>query len=216
MLLNSAGFLLGVIVLALLYGIVRTLMLGRYWFQAWMKGNAVIAGLLLATVLALAMWDIASYTPFQHDSVVAEVSIRKTAEQQFQVNLRNEDIAEDFLIRGDMWQLDTRMILWSGLMSMLGMKPAFRLDRLSGRYFTLEQETGSERTVHSLDHSRTPFDIWSLTAEQDWLPWIEARQGVGVYMPLVDGSEFLVQMRGNGLEVSAVNEVAKKAMFGWK
>ena len=216
MLLNSAGFLLGVLILALLYGVVRTLMLGRYWFQAWMKGNAVIVGLLLAAVLALAMWDVATYTPFEHDSLVAEVSIRKTGEQQYQVKIRNEDMTNEFLIRGDMWQLDTRMIIWSGLMNMLGMKPAFRLDRLSGRYFTLEQENSAERTAHTLDQSHSPCDIWALTAQQDWLPWIEARQGVGVYMPLVDAAEFLVQMRGNGLEVSPADDVAQKAMFAWK
>lgn len=216
MLINSAGFLLGVLVLALVYGAVRTLMLGRYWFHAWMKGNAAILGIVLAAFMVLAMWDVSSYTPFAHDTRVAEVSIKKTGAQQYQVAVSNDEMTDEFLIRGDMWQLDTRIIIWSGLLNMLGMKPAYRLDRLSGRYFTLEQETGSERTVYTLEQSKTPFDIWDLTVQRSWLPWIEARQGVGVYMPLVDAAQFTVRMRGNELLVVPVNDVAQKAMFAWK
>lgn len=216
MLLNSAGFLLGVLLLALMYGAIRTLMLGRYWFHSWMRGNAAIIGIVLAVMMILLMWDLSSYTPVEHDSRVADVTVAKAGAQQYRVRVSNDDMSEEFMIRGDMWQFDIRMIVWSGLPSLLGMKPAYRLDRLSGRYFTLEQETGSERTVYTLDRSGTPFDIWELTAHRSWLPWIEARQGVGVYMPLVDSAEFNVRLRGNELVVIPVNDVAQKAMFDWK
>ncbi len=216
MLLNSAGFLFGVLFLALVYGAVRTLSLWRYWFPAWIKGNAAIVGIAIAACMVMTMWDVSSYSPYDHDTRIVEVSIKKTGSQQFEVAISNDEMTGDFLIRGDMWQLDTRIIIWSGLLSMLGLKPAYRLDRLSGRYFTLEQETASERTVYTLEQSKTPLDIWSLTARSSWLPWIEARQGVGVYMPLVDAAEFSVRIRGNELLVDPVNDVAQKAMFSWQ
>lgn len=215
MFLNGAGFLLVVIVLALVLFSLKAL-IGRDWFRAWMKGNLAIAGVLFAMLVLFGMWDVSAYTPYAHDALVAEVSIQKTADQKFLVRVRNESMVVEYPLSGDMWQLDTRMIVWSGLLEILGMKPAFRLDRLSGRYFTLEQETRSERSVYSLEGSSAPLDIWELTTGHDWLPWIQARQGVGVYMPLVDGAEFLVQMRSKGLEVSPANDVAKKAMFSWK
>src|SRR5690625_7570671 len=53
---------------------------------------------------------------------------------------------QEFDLRGDQWQLDARIIKWQGFVAAMGVKPGYRLDRISGRYYTLEDERSAERT----------------------------------------------------------------------
>src|SRR5690606_40350004 len=60
-----------------------------------------------------------------------------------------------------------------------GTMPLYRLDRLSGRYLSLEQERNAGRTVYALQESRW-FDVWDWLHGRSW--WLEAQSGSAVYM----------------------------------
>jgi hypothetical protein len=220
MLFNLAGFLLLLLIILTLWTAVR-LIRSPGWFRAWMRGNLALAMIACVLFVGLISLDLISYTLLRHEVAVADVHIRALGSQQFEIDLRRSDsqresAAETYPIRGDMWQLDCKLLIWSGLAEWFGLKPSFRLDRLSGRYFTLEQETGAERTVHSLAGSASVLDLWSLAQDRSWLPLIRARQGSSVYLPLQNGAEFRVLMRASGMVAEPLNDAARQAMFSWR
>src|SRR5690625_5714508 len=56
---------------------------------------------------------------------------------------------QEFDLRGDQWQLDARIIKWQGFVAAMGVKPGYRLDRISGRYYTLEDERSARSEEHT-------------------------------------------------------------------
>ena len=67
-----------------------------------------------------------------------------------------------FMLAGDEWQLDARVLKWKGWANLLGLDAQYRLERVSGRYRDIEQERNDERTVYAL--SENPgVDLWTLS-----------------------------------------------------
>jgi hypothetical protein len=122
-----------------------------------------------------------------------------------------------FDLRGDDWQVDARVLKWSGPANLLGFSTLYRLDRISGRYTKIEDEKALPRTVHEI---RPPdlIDTWQLARDhKEWvMPWIDAVYGSATYLPMVDGAVYEVRIAPTGLIARPLNDVARKAVSGWK
>jgi len=122
-----------------------------------------------------------------------------------------------FDLRGDDWQLDARVLKWSGPANLLGFNTLYRLDRISGRYTKIEDEKTAPRTVHAM---RPPdlIDTWQLARDhKEWvMPWIDAVYGSATYVPMADGAVYEVRVSPTGLLARPLNDVARKAVAGWK
>jgi len=46
----------------------------------------------------------------------------------------------DFILNGDEWQLDARILRWEPALQILGFNTIYRLERLNGRYSKIDQE----------------------------------------------------------------------------
>ena len=115
---------------------------------------AGLAGLALFTA-----WDLTSYRALLEETPVAELTFYRQAPQQYRVELRVEDESREFLLYGDQWQLDARMIKWQSVVARLGVDPLFRLERVSGRYASVVDELNRPRSVYALGESRG-LDLW--------------------------------------------------------
>ena len=86
-------------------------------------------------------------------------------------------------LRGDEWQLDTQVLSWRGVATLLGLDANYRLHRISGRYSDIEEERQRPRSVYSLVQDRVlvngeEFDLWQLANKyQEWLHWVDAVYG---------------------------------------
>ena len=83
-----------------------------------------------------------------------------------------------FVLAGDEWQLDARVLKWKGWANLLGLDAQYRLERVSGRYRDIEQERTDERTVYAL--SENPgIDLWTMldAVIRSWLPFVDAVYG---------------------------------------
>jgi hypothetical protein len=123
---------------------------------------------------------------------------------------------ESYFIKGDLWQLDVRVISWGGPLEMIGLEPGYRLDRLSGRYISLEAERASERTVYDISGITTVADVWSVVNSNSWIPWIEARYGSATYLPMKDGALYAVSLNNQGLFAKPLNAPAESAVGSWQ
>ncbi len=202
--------------LLLLIGGVR-----RIWRRAPLRGSLQgLTGLLLlalgALVVAIAM-NLYTYQILVQEQPVAKVRFESLGPQYFRVYLLPESGSSRVLeLRGDQWQIDARVLKWTGLANLLGMKTAYRLERLSGRYRDVQQERQGVRTVYQLDNDRG-VDLWELVRKSERkLPWLDAVYGSAAYMPMVDKGQYQVSISNSGLVVRADNAVAQQAVDAWQ
>ncbi|MFE8069777.1 multidrug transporter [Marinobacteraceae bacterium S3BR75-40.1] len=184
------------------------------WFMAWLKGSAAFLLLFMAGSLAVLALNLRAYHALTDLETIAQLHAKKLGPQHWQVVLAEEEgAAHRFELRGDQWQLDARLLRFNGPLRWLGLKPAYRLDRLAGRYISLEQEQTGERTVHSL--SPEPWvDIWSL--DRKWgLPLLESQYGNATFMPLRNDALYDVRLGDTGLVAVPMNDAARQAVQSW-
>ena len=128
--------------LALLF-MLRAFNRARYRRPVACTLHTVVAALWLAIAAAVALIgvDLASYARLTYEAPVAEVRFRQAGERQFGAELLLPDGArESFVLRGDEWQLDARVLKWHGAATLMGVDTAFRLDRIGGRYRNIDEE----------------------------------------------------------------------------
>lgn len=211
----AIGFaFIGVVVLILT---VKSLF-SRGWFLGWLKGTFGICLIAVAATAGLMGWDAYSYNELLDETSVATVSFEKLGEQHYQAILVNAAGNEKrYELRGDQWQLDARIFKWGPSLAKAGLKPGYRLDRLSGRYYSLEKERHAERTVYDLNPSKTGIDLWSWwKAIDSRAPWLDALYGSATFVPMADGALYEINLSHTGLLSRPLNERAQEAVKRWR
>jgi hypothetical protein len=194
--------------------------LHRLWRRKLMRGSLQgLAGLLFISLAALAIsvaMNLYTYQVFNQEELVAEVRFEEIGPQYYRIYFSPAgEAARLFEMRGDEWQIDTRILKWNGLANILGMQTVYRLDRLSGRYRSVEQERDSLRTVHDLSSSKG-LDLWAWSREhQHSVPWIDAIYGSAAYMPMANRAQYTVTVSHSGLIIRPANSIAQQAVESW-
>jgi hypothetical protein len=117
---------------------------------------------------------------------------------------------ETYVLNGDEWQLDARVLKWRGVANLLGLDARYRLERLGGRYVEIEQERTGPRSVYALG-APPALDLWLLArAYPRWLPFVDAVYGSATYLPMADGARFQVTISQTGWS-RAGNDAAQAA-----
>lgn len=215
------NILAGIVVfisLCILYGALR--MLARKgWMLQWMRGMIGIALLVASIVLVLVALDLFTYDQFAKDKSIGTISFIQKEGKTYSASVLLNDEAEEktFELKGDQWQMDARVIRWKGLIRSLGAEPGYRLDRLSGRYYSLEDERTAERTIYSLDQSEYGLDFWRWVQDHGrYMPWAEAAYGSATFVPMADGALYEITLTSSGLAARPLNDAARAALNQWQ
>lgn len=186
------------------------------WFQQWLRGTLGLSLAALAVLVLLFAANLYSYQQLTAEKPVATLSIEKLQRQKFSVKIEEPNgKTATYQLYGDLWQLDARIIKWKGFLSALGMKPGYKLDRIQGRYLSIEDERSKERSVHALYDPKIGVDLWkSIQKNSMWFPLIDARYGSATYVPLKDGAIYAVNLSSTGLLARPLNNIAEKAIVG--
>jgi hypothetical protein len=174
----------------------------------------LLIGLLLLSNLFL-------YNRLTFERPIALVELIKKNRQEFSLVFYDiedgqKQFSERFLIEGDEWQIDARIIKWHSWANLIGMNSLFHLDRVSGRFRSIEQANQKKHTAYSLfDHNRG-LDVWKLkTVFSDHLPFMDAYYGQSIYLPMVDKAKFEVSVLQSGLIARPVNDEARAVLSSW-
>ncbi|MCE3251476.1 MAG: cation/multidrug efflux pump [Cellvibrio sp.] len=213
MIFTLLAIFIGLIAAYLAYKAVR-LLWQNSWFVGFCRGIFGLALLALGTLIALTAYDVYSYKQVLQEQVVATINFDKIEDQHYFAVLADKDGKEQRVeLRGDQWQLDARIVKWKGYLSTFGLKPAFRLERLSGRYYDIEQETTAKRTAYTVHNSLYGVDIWRIfNSHPDWVPVIDAVYGSATYLPMKDGALFEISLSNTGLVARPINAAAREAV----
>ena len=138
----------------------------------------------LGCVSGLLALSLVQFFRLTSDAPVARLEVRQQGDGQFQVRASAPGIGEKYVLYGDQWQIDARVVRWKLPALMAGVPPLYRLERLSGRYGDAAREAAATRSVHSLDDWPAP-DLGSLKKSfPNWFPFVDVQFG-GAYMPFV-------------------------------
>lgn len=137
--------------------------------------------LLLASLLLVSPFYV--YEVFNQETPIARLEFQVRGETQYLVRLSQGDFCrqEEFLIRGDQFQLDAGFVKWKGLAVILGFEPRYRLDRLSGRYEDVRQQKSQPIEAFDLapDMLFDFFDEEGNSSDDNWL--VDTSFGASVY-----------------------------------
>lgn len=209
MLQGSLSTLIILLVIAISVVVVLLLWKGK-WFKQWLKGTIGISLIVLSIFFLIGLVDLWSYQQLNKENLISTVSIYQLGDQEYDLTLIDSEGKEErFKILGDQWQLDVRLLTWKGPIQALGASPLYRMDRLSGRYLSLEQERSAERTVYQLSKS-AGVDIWQWINKHGF--WLDAQFGSAVYLPLTNGAVYGVSLTPKGILARPLNDAADTAL----
>jgi len=181
-------------------------------------GSAVFcaATAALATAGVLLSMSYLGYERLTAEQLVGVIEFSRSAPEEYTARLMIDGEIDRLLtLRGDEWQLDARVVTWKPPATILGLEPVYQLERLSGRYSTVERERSEPRSVHALAEER-PLDLWSLARNFPRLtPGIDAYYGTATYLPMADGARFRVTLSRDALIARPLNDSAREAVGDW-
>ncbi len=174
--------------------------------------------LCLAGLLSLSIAiNLVSYDRLTFEQPIAELRFKQLEEQRFQVNIsyQNDNKVDAYLINGDEWQIDARIIKWHGWAQILGLNAQYRLERISGRYSDIEEERKKIRTVYALA-PKDQIDYWKLINDyKKWLAWIDTYYGSAAYMPMANDASYSVSLTQSGLIARPLDTKTEEKIKFW-
>ncbi|MEW5248482.1 cation/multidrug efflux pump [Microbulbifer discodermiae] len=193
-------------------------LVGGSWLFGFIRGAIGLALCGAALMVVLVAADIYSYRNLAKEQSVGTLSFREIDPQHFLTKFADEDgLIREVELRGDQWQLDARILKWKGPLARWGIQPAYRLDRISGRYLTLQDERVKQRTVHQLQGSNYGVDVWQFLRQAgDGLPFVDTVYGSATFVPMRDGAVYDVRISHAGLLARPLNQQAESALEAWQ
>ena len=160
-------------------------------------GLAVAAIGLAATAVSLGM---RGYRALTHEEVAAHITVKPSAPQRFDALVRFPDgRSTGFVIAGDEVYVDAHILKWKPIANVLGLHTAYELDRIAGRYRSVEQERAGLRTVYPLGE-KPVLDLFKLRHRNAWLaPLFDAEYGSASFVPVDRAMELEVRVSTTGL-----------------
>lgn len=216
MLYTLIAFIFAVLAVLIIHRAIN-LLVKTNWFMGWLRGSVGMALVVIAIGAGLAAYDVFTYKSVLIDQPVATVSFESFEPQSFTaVVVEKNGVEQRFDLQGEQWQLDARIIKWKGFIAAFDVKPAYRLDKLSGRFYDIQKETMEKRTPSRIVSSILGIDIWKFVYDRPkWFPVIDASYGSAAYLPMKPGALYEVYLSTNGLVAKPLNDVAKKAVGEW-
>jgi hypothetical protein len=151
---------------------------------------------------------IRGYEAFTRETVAARISVVPSGPQRFDARVKFADGREaGFVIAGDELYVDAHILKWKAIANVLGLHTAYELDRIGGRYRSVEQERNSIRTIYPLGAPKV-VDLFDLRGKYAWLgPVLDAEYGSASFVPVTKPAELEVRVSTSGL---LIREAEKK------
>jgi len=213
------GMAWGVGLLALLGLLIAArILLNGSWLLGWLRGTCGLAMLAIAGVIVLLALDLGSYSAVPASKLLVTASFESDGQQRYRVNLLHGAEDRTVSLDGDLWQLDARLFQWKGLGALIGLQAGYRLEKITGRYLSIEQQQQSLNTKVPLSKSRYGVDLWSwlrMGSAQDFNFFDPQARRVN-YLPMANGAVYTVSLAPTGLLVKPLNFAAEQALKNWK
>lgn len=200
------------LIIALLSGIALLAATGAIRAFANRRPGTGVVTTLVALVLAVsglaagtAAWAFASFRALTQETVAATIRIERPdpASPTFLAHVLVVGGEErTYRLAGDQVLVDAQIVKWHPWANALGLTTAYRLDRIAGRYRTVDDERTLPRAVESLSDDLPPMAdrLFGAIAARPWLePLVDAQYGSGTFVTADAGRQIEVRVSTSGL-----------------
>ncbi len=162
-----------------------------------------LLGLLLLSLGALSAaiaLGIQGYRALTREELAARLSVRPVAPQRISATVTYPDgRRQSFDIAGDEIYVDAHILKWQPVANLIGLHTAYELDRIAGRYQSIEQERSAQRTVYALREAQA-VDLFGLRQRYAFLaPLYDVEYGSGTFVQVKEPVELEVRVSTSGL-----------------
>lgn len=197
------------------------LLLGALWLAAALRAlrarrwlGSGVRALLGALALALAALagtitvGIQGYRALTLETVAATVKMDPVAPQRFRATIVLPDHRlAMYDLAGDAFYVDAHILKWHPVVNLLGLRTAYELDRVAGRYNDVADERGRPHTVYSLARAK-PFDLFFVARRRLLGPLVDAEYGSATFVPAGRPTAYEVRVSTTGLLMRPVARTA--------
>lgn len=196
--------------------IAARILFNSHWFLGWLRGTCGLAFLALAGLIGLVAYDLYSYAPLPEDKPLVTLSFKGDG-SRYRVSVLEGNHERSVTLEGDLWQLDARLLRWKGLAALIGLEPGYRLEKLSGRFLSIEQQSLAQHAGVTLAQSPYGVDLWRwLRLGQHDLFMFDPQAQRVTYLPMANDAVFTISMTPTGLLAQPMNQAAKQALQDWQ
>jgi hypothetical protein len=146
------------------------------------------------------------YRALTREELAAVVTVTPVGDQRFTARFLFPDSTEaEFTCSGDQLYVDAHILKWHPFLNLLGVHTTYELDRVGGRYMSLENERTRPRTIYSLSRTKL-LNMYHLRKRWEFLgPLLDAQYGSATFVE-VDGydARFHIRVSTSGLLVREV------------
>ncbi len=189
------------------------------------SGGAVLAAAVAVVLLGM---NVQTYHRLTYERPVATLSVTQKGPQLYEATLTQPPLEEGgaeitavYPLHGDEWRIEAQVLKWKPRYNVIGLDTQYRLDRLSGRYRSVQQELTAERSAYDLSGgdvaTRQPWDlqVWDVARQyRRYVDAVDTLYGGGAFMPMADGGEYEVTITQSGLIARPTNDIARNASAG--
>lgn len=145
------------------------------------------------------------YQALTHEEVAARISVKPSGPQRFDAKFQFADGREaSFVLAGDELYVDAHILKWKPVAHFAGLHTAYELDRVAGRYRSVEQEKSDLRTLFPL---RDPplVDLFDLRRRYTFLaPLFDAEYGSATFVTVNRPAQLELRVSTTGLLIREV------------
>ncbi len=158
--------------------------------------------LSLALFFAVTTTAIQGYRALTYEELAAEIKTEPLKDKRFIAHVRFFDgRIETFELAGDELYIDAHILKWKPIANVFGLHTVYELDRIAGRYRSIEDEKWKLRTVHRLSRDK-PVNMFDLRRRYTFLkPILDAEYGSATFVNAHEGGEFEIRVSSSGLLV---------------
>jgi hypothetical protein len=164
--------------------------------------NLLLSALLLSLSALAGMVVVAThgYRVLTHEEVAAVIHTVATSPKSFRARFQFPDGREEtFDLAGDQLYVDAHILKWKAIGTLVGLKTAYELDRVAGRYASLEEEQTALRTIYSVARGK-PIDLFDLRRTYQLLePLVDAEYGSATFIGANRAAAFELRVSATGL-----------------
>jgi len=203
--------------LALICVLIGWMLLRRKsWLFQWLKGTTGLFSILIAIFLGIAGYELSRFQLIPDDELpsLLKASISEKSKHSFIVSLTSLDPThKEYLLKGDLWEVVVRVWVWSPVLDVLQLPDLYKVENVSSRYLSIEQEIKEGATIEIL--YKPSLNIWPILEFFSTFGMYQTESIESVFLPAADGSLFSINLVDGQLALEAVNAPAKAVLKNW-
>lgn len=169
------------------------------------SGFVIIVFLIVLNVLTIFI-TMLTYTRLSDEVEVARITFDYNSESPSKSKLEYTAVltepdgdTSEYTIYGDQWQLDAKFIKFFYWANILGLDARYQLDRLSGRYQSIEDQNNNKKLSHDLTGIGIldPFDL--ILDNEFIFFFLDAEYGSSTYQDINVDKTYVIYRTQTGL-----------------